>query len=131
MQAVGWLLARAPPPISLSCQTLVQLVEAGLSREFIPRVYANRQDRAAACLPPQGAAPIIQLYNAVLAHIADKVSLQDLSRLSWPPSEFCLPETQDFVPHLAWNSSQHLAWLREAIFSLQLPQWEQLSATGQ
>ncbi|XP_028289454.1 germinal-center associated nuclear protein isoform X2 [Parambassis ranga] len=108
MQAVGWLLARAPPPLSLSCQTLVQLVEAGLSREFSPRVYANRHERAAACLPPQGAAPVIQLYNAVLAHLADKVSLQDLSRLSWPPSEFCLPETQDFVPHLAWNSSQPL-----------------------
>ncbi|XP_069554900.1 germinal-center associated nuclear protein [Brachyistius frenatus] len=128
-QAVCWLLARAPPPFPLSCQTLAQLVESSLSREFSPRVYAHFQDRAAAFLPAQEPAPIIQLYNAVLAHIADKVSSPDLSEISWPAGEFSLPETQDFVPHLAWNSAQHLAWLRKAILSLQLPRWEQLSAT--
>ncbi|KAF1382270.1 hypothetical protein PFLUV_G00141980 [Perca fluviatilis] len=128
-QATRWLLARAPPPFPLSCQTLVQLVEASLSHDFSPRVYAHRQERAAACLPPEDPGPVIKLYNAVLAHVADKVSSQDLSRLSWPPGEFCLPDTRDFVPHLGWNSAQHLAWLRQAILSLQLPQWEQLSAT--
>lgn len=131
IQAVCWLLARAPPPLPLSCQTLVHLIEASLSREFSPRVYANRQERAAAHLPSQDAAPVIHLYNAVLDHIADKVASQDLCRLSWPPSEFCLPYSRDFVPHLDWNSAQHLAWLREAILSLQLPAWEQLSAPGQ
>ncbi|XP_067459089.1 germinal-center associated nuclear protein [Thunnus thynnus] len=127
--AMRWLLARAPPPFPLSCQTLVQLVEASLSHEFSQRIYAHRQDRAAACLPPQDPAPVIQLYNAVLAHVADRVSSQDLSRLSWPPGEFCLPDTRDFVPHLGWNSAPHLAWLREAILSLQLPQWNQLPNT--
>lgn len=129
-QATCWLLAHTPPPLPLSCQTLVQLVEASLSREFSPRVYTNRQERVAAGLPSQDPAPVIQLYNTVLAHIADKVSSQDLSRLSWPPSEFSLPDTRDFVPHLGWNSTQHLAWLCKAILSLQLPQWEQLSATA-
>lgn len=127
---MSWLLARAPPPFPLSCQTLVQLVEASLSREFIPRVYAHRQERAVARLPPEAPSPVIQLYNAVLAHIVNKVSSQELSRLSWPPCEFWQPETRDFVPHLGWNSVQHLAWLRNAILSLQLPQWEQRSATG-
>lgn len=126
-----WLLARAPPPFPLTCQTLVQIVEASLSREFSPRVYAQRQERATACLPSQDPAPVIQLYNAVLAHIADEVASQDLSRFSWPPVEFCLPDTRDFVPHPGWNSSQHLAWLCKAILSLQLPLWEHLSATGQ
>lgn len=126
-----WLLVRSPPPFPLTCQTLVQLVEASLSREFIPRVYANRQERDAACLASQDPAPVVRLYNAVLAHIADKVSCQDLSKLSWPPGEFCLPETRDFVPHLAWNSAQHLDWLQKAVLSLQLPQWEQIPATGQ
>ncbi|XP_034741540.1 germinal-center associated nuclear protein isoform X1 [Etheostoma cragini] len=128
-QATHWLLARAPPPFPLSCQTLVQLVEASLSQEFSPRVYAHRQERAAACLPPEDPGPVIKLYNAVLSHIADKVSSQDLSRLSWPPGEFCLPNTRDFVPHLGWNSAQHLFWLRQAVLSLQLPQWDQISAT--
>ncbi|XP_027138252.1 germinal-center associated nuclear protein isoform X2 [Larimichthys crocea] len=129
IQAMRWLLARAPPPFPLSCRTLVQLVEASLSREFIPRVYAHRQERAAARLPSEDPAPVIQLYNAVLAYVADKVSSEELSQLSWPPGEFCLPDTRDFVPHLGWNSVQHLTWLRKAILSLQLPQWEQLSAT--
>jgi len=123
-------MCRAPPPFPLSCQTLVQLIEASLSREFSPRVYANRQDRAAAQLPSQDPAPVIQLYNAVLAHISDKVASQDLCTLSWPPGEFCLPDTRDFVPHLAWNSAHHLAWLRKAILSLQLPKWEQQCASG-
>ncbi|CAJ1078722.1 germinal-center associated nuclear protein isoform X1 [Xyrichtys novacula] len=127
-RAVRWLLARAPPLFPLSCQSLVQLVEASLSREFGPRVFAQRQERAAAHLPPQEPAPVIQLYNAVLAHVADRVSSQELSRLSWPPCEFCLPENRDFVPHLCWNSAPHLSWLRDAILSLQLPQWETPSA---
>lgn len=101
-----------------------------MSREFSPRVQAQRQERAASRLPSQDPAPVIQLYNAVLAHAADKVSSQDLSRLSWPPIEFSLPDNRDFVPHLGWNSTQHLAWLRKAILSLQLPLWDHLSATG-
>ncbi|XP_026231972.1 germinal-center associated nuclear protein [Anabas testudineus] len=126
-QGMRWLLARAPPPFPLSCQTLVQLVETSLSREFSPRVYSLRQERASANLPSQDPEPVIQLYNSVLAHIADRVSSQDLCRLSWPPGEFYLPDTRDFVPHLGWNSAQHLDWLHKTILSLQLPQWEQLS----
>ncbi|XP_037543110.1 germinal-center associated nuclear protein [Nematolebias whitei] len=129
-QAIRWLLPRAPPPFPLSCQTLVQLVEACLSREFSPRVCANRQDRAAARLPSQDLRPVVQLYNAVLGHVADKVASQDLCGLSWPPAEFILPETRDFVPHRGWNCSEHLSWLREAILSLRLPEWEGLPAAG-
>lgn len=128
---MSWLLARAPPAFQLSCQTLVQLIEASLSREFSPRIYAHRQERAAANLPSEQPAPVIQLYNAVLAHIADEVLSQELSRLSWPPCEFWQPETRDFIPHSGWNSVPHLRWLHKAILSLQLPQWEQLSTTGQ
>ncbi|KAM9710737.1 germinal-center associated nuclear protein [Menidia menidia] len=123
-QALGWLMSRAPPPFPLSCQTLAQLIETTLSREFSPRIYSHRQERAASGLPPQDPAPAVQLYNAVLAHVAQKVASPDLCALSWPPGEFFLPDTREFVPHLSWNSAKHLAWLREAILSLQLPQWE-------
>ncbi|TNN38931.1 Germinal-center associated nuclear protein [Liparis tanakae] len=128
-QATRWLLARAPPPFPLTCQTLVQLVEAGLGREFSPRVHAHRQDRVEARLPPQGPAPVVQLYNAVVAHIADEASSRDLGKLSWPPGEFCFRDNRDVVPHLGWNSAEHLDWLREVILNLQLPAWEQPSAT--
>lgn len=129
-QAVRWLLARSPPPLPLSCQTLLQLIEATLSREFCPRVYSNRQNRAAARLPCQDAAPVVRLYNAVLAHLAAAVSSQVLSELSWPPAEFSQPETREFIPHLGWNSEQHLRWLRELLLGLQLPEWEETPAAG-
>ncbi|KAM9804598.1 germinal-center associated nuclear protein [Neosynchiropus ocellatus] len=122
--AIRWLLARAPPHVPLACQTLVQLVEASLSRELSPRVYSHSQERASAGLPPQHPAPITRLYNAILAHIADRVSSPELSQLSWPPSEFCLPDNREFVPHPGWNTPRHLAWLREWILSLQLPEWK-------
>ncbi|XP_061520847.1 germinal-center associated nuclear protein [Phycodurus eques] len=127
--AVRWLLPRAPPPIPLSCQTLEQLAEAILSREFSRRVSAHCQERAAAGLPPQDPAPVIQLYNAVISHIADKVSSEELAIISWPPAEFCLPETDGFVPHLGWNTGPHLAWLRKTVLNLQLPQWRNSSTT--
>lgn len=130
-EAVRWLLTRAPPHTPLCCQTLAQLVETSLSLEFSPRVYSLRQDRAAASLPSEHPAPVIQLYNAVLSHAADRVTSPELGRMSFPPVEFCQPDTRSFVPHLRWNSVQHLDWLRRAILSLQLPQWEQLSAAGQ
>uniref|UniRef100_H2MJD5 Germinal-center associated nuclear protein n=1 Tax=Oryzias latipes TaxID=8090 RepID=H2MJD5_ORYLA len=128
-QALSWLLARATPPLSLSCQTLMQLIETSLGRELDPRVFAIRQERATAHLLPQEPAPIIRLYNAILDHVADTVASQHLCRLSWPPGEFSLPHTRSFVPHLAWNSVEHLAWLRKAILSLQLPEWEPLPPT--
>lgn len=128
---MNWLLARAPPQITLSCQTLVQLIEGCLSHEFSPRVYTQRQERTAALLPPLDPEPVIQLYNAVLAHVADKVSSKELSMLSWPPCEFCQAETREFVPPLGWNSEKHLDWLHETVLSLQLPQWKQLSAVGE
>uniref|UniRef100_A0A4W5P0G4 Germinal-center associated nuclear protein n=1 Tax=Hucho hucho TaxID=62062 RepID=A0A4W5P0G4_9TELE len=129
-QAVRWLLARAPAPSLLSSQTLVHFVEAGLGREFSARLYGHRQDRAGAGLARQHPAPVIKLYNAVLAFLADLVSSQHLSSLSWPPGEFALPETRDLVPHLGWNSPQHLAWLRTAVVSLQIPSWEMPANTA-
>ncbi|XP_077363553.1 germinal-center associated nuclear protein isoform X2 [Festucalex cinctus] len=127
--AIRWLLPRAPPHIPLSCHTLMQLVETSLSCEFGRRVSAHCRERAAAGLPPQDPAPVVQLYNAVISHVAAKVSSEELSEISWPPGEFCLPDNAKFVPHLGWNTGPHLAWLREAVLSLKLPQWRQLSTS--
>ncbi|XP_035985723.1 germinal-center associated nuclear protein-like [Fundulus heteroclitus] len=45
-----------------------------------------------------------------------------------PPAEFSQPETRALVPHLGWNSAQHLSWLRGVILSLLLPEWEETPA---
>ncbi|CAN9497974.1 unnamed protein product [Ophioblennius macclurei] len=123
-QAMSWLLARTPPPFPLSCQTLLQLVEGCLTHVFVPRVAAHCQDRADASLPSQDPVPIIRFYNSLLAHVAEQVSSEELCKLSWPPGEFCMTESLGFVPPLGWNSAEQLAWLQEAILSLQLPAWE-------
>ncbi|XP_046903487.1 germinal-center associated nuclear protein isoform X2 [Hypomesus transpacificus] len=123
-QAVSWLVAHTPTPPLLSSQTLVQFVEAGLCSEFSSRLYRNRQKRVKAGLPYQDPMPVIQLYNAVLAYLAELVSSQHFSSLSWPPGEFALPDTRDQVPHLGWNKGQHLDWLRATILSLQIPDWD-------
>ncbi|XP_055086544.1 germinal-center associated nuclear protein [Periophthalmus magnuspinnatus] len=127
--SLRWLLSRAPPEFPLSCQTLVGLVETGLSRDFSSRVYSHRRERASAGLPPPRPLPVIRLYNAVLEHIAQGVSSPELCGLSWPPVEFSAPGTREFVPHVGWNGSEHLKWIRDAILSLQLPEWDSESPT--
>ncbi|XP_028291676.1 germinal-center associated nuclear protein [Gouania willdenowi] len=127
--ALCWLLSRAPSSFPLSCHTLDQLIEGALNQMFKPLVCSNSHERAEAFLPSQDPAPIIQLFNAVVAHIADKVTSEELCKLSWPPGEFCLPETRGIVPYLDWNSAEQLAWLKETILTLQLPQWSHCCIT--
>ncbi|KAK7877941.1 hypothetical protein WMY93_031417 [Mugilogobius chulae] len=122
--ALRWLVSRSPPVLPLSCQTLVQLVESALTRDFSCRVYSHRQERAAAALTPQRPLPVIRLYNALLDHLALAVSSQDLCKLSWPPVEFSVPEMREFVPPVGWNCPEHLKWIREAVMSLKLPEWD-------
>ncbi|KAI1884892.1 hypothetical protein AGOR_G00214560 [Albula goreensis] len=123
-QAVKWLAARSPPPVSLASQTLVEFVEAGLCREFSARLYQDKQDREGAGLPCQEPAPIIRLYNSVLDFLSGLVSADSLSSLSWPVTEFCTPATRNLLPHLDWNCPDHLAWIRRAVLSLQIPEWD-------
>ena len=99
---------------------MVQFVEAGLSQHFSGRLQAQRRERASVGLPSLDPAPVVCLYNAVLAHLADAVSSPELLSLCWPPGA-----------HLGWNSAQHLAWLRSAVLGLSIPDWDMPSATGE
>ncbi|XP_048827821.1 germinal-center associated nuclear protein-like [Brienomyrus brachyistius] len=127
--AVRWLAARSTAPARLVSQTLVQVVEAGLCREFAGRLHRDRRDRDMAGLPSQGPAPVIGLYNTVLAFLAGLVSSPSLAGLSWPVAEFSVPGGGDCLPHLLWNSAEHLEWLQGAVLSLRLPDWP-LPAVG-
>lgn len=123
-EAVRWLIAHSPASTVLSSQPLLQFVEGGLCREFHSRFLYDKQERARAALSCQEPEVVIHLYNSVLAYLADVVSSERLVGISWPPPEFSLPENRKFVPHLQWNSPQHLAWLKRAIHNLKIPDWE-------
>ncbi|KAG7246821.1 hypothetical protein CRUP_016155, partial [Coryphaenoides rupestris] len=123
-QAMRWLLARTAQPRPLSCQTLDQFVEAGLGRHFQGRLQAQRRERSSAGLPSLAPGPVVCLYNAVLAHLADALSSPKLLALSLPPGEFSFPDTRHLVPCPGWNSAKHLAWLRCAVLALCIPVWD-------
>uniref|UniRef100_A0A673HID2 Germinal-center associated nuclear protein n=1 Tax=Sinocyclocheilus rhinocerous TaxID=307959 RepID=A0A673HID2_9TELE len=119
-----WLAARSPAGPALYSQTLLQVVELGLCREFYSRLHRDKQDRKHAGLPSQHPEPIVQLCNSVLSFLAGVVSSEHLSSLCWPPPEFSLPENRELIPHQAWNPPEHLEWLKRTILSRQLPEWD-------
>uniref|UniRef100_A0A8C1Z6F6 Germinal-center associated nuclear protein n=1 Tax=Cyprinus carpio TaxID=7962 RepID=A0A8C1Z6F6_CYPCA len=123
-QIIRWLAAHSPAGPVLSSQTLLQVVELGLCREFYSRLQRDKQDRKHAGLPSQHPEPIMQLCNSVLSFLAGVVSSEHLSSLCWPPPEFSLPENSELIPHHSWNSPEHLEWLKRTILSRQLPEWD-------
>lgn len=120
-QAVCWLLSRCPRALDLCCQTLVQYVEDGVSREFSTRFFYDQRQRRRGGLFSQEPGAIIELFNSVLRFLASVVSSQQLCDLSWPVAEFAEAGGGRLLPHLQWNSPKHLAWLRQAVLGLQLP----------
>lgn len=119
--AVKWLVSRAPSNPGLSCQTLAQLVEDGIQREFQQRFSHDRKERRLAGLPSQEPGAIVALYNSVLGFLAALISAEELSLLSWPAPEFSRPGGSQLLPHLQWNTPEHLAWLKETVLSFQIP----------
>ncbi|XP_012586712.1 PREDICTED: germinal-center associated nuclear protein, partial [Condylura cristata] len=121
-RAVQWLLSRCPPTLDLCCQTLVQYVEDGVGREFSGRFFHDRRERRRGGLASQEPGAIVGLFNSVLRFLAAAVSSEQLCGLSWPVAEFARAGGSRLLPHLHWNSPEHLAWLRQAVLGFQLPQ---------
>lgn len=122
--AVQWLISRCPQALDLCCQTLVQYVEDGISREFSRRFFHDRRERRLASLPSQEPSTIIELFNSVLQFLASVVSSEQLCDISWPVMEFAEVGGSQLLPHLHWNSPEHLAWLKQAVLGFQLPQMD-------
>ncbi len=127
---IRWLAARSPAGPALSSQTLLQVVELGLCHEFYSRLQRDKQDRKHTGLLSQHPEPIVHLCNSVLSFLAGVVSSEHLSGLCWPPPEFSLPENSELIPHQAWNSPEHLEWLKRTILSRQLPEWDLPPSSG-
>eukprot|EP00062_Callorhinchus_milii_P022790 gi/632980937/ref/XP_007907315.1/ PREDICTED: germinal-center associated nuclear protein isoform X2 [Callorhinchus milii] len=123
-EAVGWLALYCPSPPNLCCQTLQQYVEDGLCRDFSDHFYSDQCERQVSGLPSQEPRPIIQLYNHVLHFLSCAVSSERLGHLSWPLAEFTGHAAHPILAHTEWNSGSHLAWLRDAVLSFQIPDME-------
>ncbi|XP_074045990.1 germinal-center associated nuclear protein [Macrotis lagotis] len=120
-QAVKWLVSRCPSTLELCCQTLPQYIEDGVSHEFSDRFFYDRKERRVAGLASQEPGAIIELFNSVLQFLADAASSEQLCHLSWPITEFAESGGNKVLPHLQWNAPSHLAWLKKAVLSFQLP----------
>ncbi|KAM7319048.1 hypothetical protein ACRRTK_022160 [Alexandromys fortis] len=127
--AVQWLVSRCPQDLDLCCQTLIQYVEDGISREFSGRFFHDRRERRLGGLASQEPSTIIELFNSVLQFLASVVSSEQLCDISWPVTEFAEVGGSQLLPHLHWNSAEHLAWLKQAVLGFQLPQMD-LPPTG-
>lgn len=75
-------------------------------------------------LPSQDPSIIIELYNSMIQFLAEVASSEDLRDLSWPVTEFAEAGGNRWLPHLQWNKPSHLAWLKKALLSFQIPQMD-------
>nr|XP_058152360.1 germinal-center associated nuclear protein isoform X1 [Dasypus novemcinctus] len=123
-QAVTWLASRCPAPLDLGCQTLVQFLEDGVAREFSSRFFRDRRERRLGGLASQEPAAVVELFNSVLRFLASVVASELLCDLSWPIAEFAEAGGSQRLPHLRWNSPEHLAWLKQAVLAFQMPQMD-------
>ncbi|NXW52285.1 GANP protein, partial [Nyctiprogne leucopyga] len=119
--AVGWLVSQCPDSPELCSQTLQEFVENGIDGEFARRFYHDKKERHLAGLPSQEPGVIIELYNSVLQFLSDVASSEQLCDFSWPITEFSKPGGNKLLPHLQWNMPDHLAWLKKAVLSFQIP----------
>ncbi|NXH20252.1 GANP protein, partial [Bucco capensis] len=119
--AVVWLISQCPDSLELCSQTLQEYVEDGIDGEFGKRFYHDWNERQLAGLPSQEPGVIIELYNSVLQFLSDVASSEHLYDLSWPVTEFSEPGGNKLLPHLQWNMPDHLAWLKKAVLSFQIP----------
>ncbi|XP_048808587.1 germinal-center associated nuclear protein [Lagopus muta] len=119
--AVSWLVSQCPDSLELCSQTLQEYIEDGIDGEFGRRFYHDWKERRLAGLPSQEPGVIIELYNSVLQFLSEVASSEHLCDLSWPVTEFSEPGGNKLLPHMDWNVPDHLAWLKKAVLSFQIP----------
>ncbi|XP_068090216.1 germinal-center associated nuclear protein [Hyperolius riggenbachi] len=122
--AVQFLLSRSPNSPQLHALPFQQYIEDGVYRLFSDSFYYDMSKRRKHGLPSQDPSAIIDFYNSAIAFLAEGVSLSKLGELSWPMTEFTSSKGSFVMPPMDWNSLEHLAWLKKAILSFQVPQMD-------
>ncbi|KAM4012056.1 LOW QUALITY PROTEIN: germinal-center associated nuclear protein-like [Anomaloglossus baeobatrachus] len=120
--AVQFLLSCCPCPLELRSLPFRQYIDDGVCSAFSNTFYLDQMERKKCGLPSQDPAAIIDLYNGAIAFLAETVSSEKLTDLSWPVTEFTSSSGSSLMPPTDWNSPNHLAWLKKAVLSFQLPQ---------
>ncbi|XP_077128544.1 germinal-center associated nuclear protein-like [Ranitomeya variabilis] len=122
--AVEFLLTHWPHSLELRSLPFEQYIEDGVCRSFSNNFYLDQMERKKSGLPSQDPAAIIDLYNGTIAFLAEAVSSEQLTELSWPVTEFTIPAGSSLMPPTDWNSPSHLSWLKKTVLSFQLPQMD-------
>ncbi|XP_069839185.1 germinal-center associated nuclear protein isoform X2 [Dendropsophus ebraccatus] len=122
--AVEFLLSHCPRSLELRSLPFRQYIEDGVCSAFSNAFYLDKMERRKSGLPSQDPAAIIDLYNGTIAFLAEIVSSEQLTELSWPVTEFTSSSGSSLMPPTDWNCSRHLLWLRKAILGFQLPQMD-------
>ncbi|KAM3916594.1 germinal-center associated nuclear protein isoform 2-T2 [Leptodactylus fuscus] len=122
--AVQFLLSHCPHPLKLRSLPFRQYIEDGVCSGFSNAFYLDMMERKKSGLPSQDPAAIIDLYNHTVAFLAEAVSSEQLTELSWPVTEYSSSDGSSLMPPTDWNSPGHLAWLKKAVLGFQLPQMD-------
>ncbi|KAM5153155.1 germinal-center associated nuclear protein [Mantella aurantiaca] len=122
--AVQFLLSCCPRSPQLHALPFRQFIEDGVYHAFSDPFYHDMSKRRKCGLPSQDPAAIIGLYNNAVAYLAKVVSSSKLVELSWPLTEFTSLRGSFVMPPMDWNSLEHLAWLKKAVLSFQIPEMD-------
>ncbi|XP_040297774.1 germinal-center associated nuclear protein [Bufo bufo] len=122
--AVQFLLSHCPHSLELRSLPFRQYIEDGVCSAFSNAFYHDKMERKKSGLPAQDPAAIIDLYNDTISFLAEVVSSEQLTELSWPVTEFTCSSGSSLMPPTDWNSPGHLAWLKKAVRCFQLPQMD-------
>ncbi|KAM9305650.1 germinal-center associated nuclear protein [Gastrophryne carolinensis] len=122
--AVQSLLSSCPHTPCLHALPFRQYIEDGVYHAFSDPFYYDMAKRRKYGLPSQDPAAIIDLYNSAIALLAEAVSSTRLGELSWPIKEFSSSKGSFVMPPMKWNNLEHLAWLKKAVLSFQIPQMD-------
>lgn len=129
--AAQFLLSHCPQSPQLHALPLRQYIEDGVYHAFSDPFYHDMSKRRKCGLPSQDPAVIIDLYNNAVAYLAKVVSSSKLVELSWPVTEFTSLRGSFVMPPMDWNSLEHLAWLKKAVLSFQIPEMDKPPEQGE
>ncbi|XP_018420104.1 PREDICTED: germinal-center associated nuclear protein [Nanorana parkeri] len=122
--AVQFLLSNCPRSPPLHALPFRQFIEDGVYHAFSDPFYHDMCMRKKCNIPSQDPAAIIDLYNSAVAYLAKVVSSSKLLELSWPMTEFTSSKGSFVMPPMDWNNLEHLAWLKKAVLSFQIPEMD-------